>query len=998
MKRKAMFSTLLVVTILYTCLWSATASATDVILNPGYITGQASVGTEGYKVRNLSLSASGGGYSASKSVSQTYAEPIVPLEYSMTVQGGDWDTQVSATATASPVGSYYPYTNIYFSPRTLTVPATDPPTTVGGNDYSTDATVQFQLSFTTDSDPFDYWYAYGYAYKSVASGLEQTNSRGYQYSYYCIDVLDCSWKAPIVSNDQVRIYARIYVYDNGSSKRYDFWINNPDLRYEDISPGEALIIPLEVTHTAPLPGTGSVEGTVELGLTVDGVDYGNSFSYPDRPYSYHYVSGYSSNAIYSNPGDYAIDNVPAGVTYTYNARSYLYDRLSEQDPWRQLYLYWPYTDGDYQNNQITLSEGEIAQKDFYNDTGILTGEVKLTGTLRNEDLDYYQLQAYGSRYYELGLGWINDQTYGGNAYDQVYSSDLDQSYRLFLTPGLWQPYILSTYTNDSDLLGYANQSGMTVYDYKQYYDGSYYDFGAFSEIVAGTTTAGPDHDYCTGSVIIRFRVAGDSGQLRNPYVNGYAYVYNDDDKRELQPSVWGRSYPPATVSAPEVEVHGIPADYDLSYIRAYTEDGTQVRFPNIPVTLECGVRKGRDLTGPNIAITHPPADPILITSSTTVSVVGTVSDDTGVETVTVNDESVLLMPTENPDMPNEVAFTHDLTILPNGDIGEQLVSTWAADPAGNEAFDERTVLVDRVAPSVALSSPPDGKIYPQIDGVIPVGAVASDLGYGNFTLEVTLDGETGLGSAEGTADEAPIAVNIANIGPLAGGQHIIEAVATDAAGNAASDQRTVRVDSWIPTVEIKAPASGSFHSNLQTIPVKVEASDQGYGFSLTVSLDGTSVHEATGPANIEAPESILFDGSVGPLDPGDHVLSSVVTDLAGNSQETSVTLTSYLEAAYVEAKPESRNGNQNGKMTIFAQLPQGLTQTASLVETDYCELSSGSCLQPVSAKYDVDGDKLLLKFNRSVELMADTLYVVRGSYCPSPGDCYTWQGMDETKH
>lgn len=993
-----MFSTLLVVTMLYAGMWPATASAEDVILNPGYVTGQASVGTEGYKVRNLSLNASGGGYSASKSVWQTNAEPIVPIEYSMTVQGGDWITELTATATASPVGSNYPYANIYFSPRRLTVPATDPPTTVEGIDYSTDATVQFQLSFTEGSAPFNYWYAYGYAYKGATTDRGQTNSRGYQYSNYCDDVLACSWKAPVVANDQVRIYAYVYVYGDGYNKRYDFWISNPDLRYDDISAGETLTIPLEVTHTAPLPGTGSVKGTIELGQTVDGVDYGDRFTYPKSPYSYHYVSGYSGSQVYSNPGDYVMNNVPAGITYTYHARSYLYDRLYEQDPWRRLYLFWPYTDGDYLNDQITLSEGELAKKDFYNDTGILTGEANLTGTLHNEDLSYYQLSAYGSRHYEPGLGWVNDLTYGGNAYDQVYGGDLDQSYRLFLTPGLWQPYVVSTYATDVNLLGYTNNSGMTVYDYKHYYDGNYYDFGAPSEIVAGTTTAGPIIDYCTGSVIIRFRVAGDSGRLSSPYVNGYAYVYNDDGKRELQPSVWGRSYPPETVAAPEVEVHGIPADYNLNYIRAYTEDGTQVRFPNIPITLECGVRKGRDLTGPNIAVTHPPADPILITNFVEVSVTGTVSDDTGVEMVTVNDKSVGLTPTNNPEMPNEVAFAHGLSILPGSDIGEQLVTTWASDPAGNEAFDERTVLVDRMAPDVALSSPPDGVIYPQIDGVIPVVAEASDLGYGSFTLEVTLDGQTGLGSAEGTAGGAPVAVNIANIGPLAGGEHIIQAVATDAAGNAASDQRTVRVDSWIPIVEITAPASGSFHSNLQTIPVAVGASDQGYGFSLSVSLDGTSVHEASRPAISEAPESILFNGSVGPLVPGDHVLSAAVTDRAGNSQETSITLTSYLEAAYVQVKPESREGNENGKMTIFAQLPQGLTQTASLVATEYCELSSGSCLQPGSVKYSAGEDKLLLKFDRSVELMADTLYVVRGSYCPGPGDCYAWQGVDDTKH
>jgi hypothetical protein len=167
MNRRSTHYAALGIIALLTGSWSVNLWAEGVFLNPAYITGQATVtATPEYKVRSLSLNASGGGYTASKNVSQSNAEPIEPITYSMTVQGGDWETAVSATATTSPVGSNYPYTNIYFSPNTLSVPATDPPTTVTGNDYSTNATVQFQLIFTTDSDPYTRWDAYAYAHKN----------------------------------------------------------------------------------------------------------------------------------------------------------------------------------------------------------------------------------------------------------------------------------------------------------------------------------------------------------------------------------------------------------------------------------------------------------------------------------------------------------------------------------------------------------------------------------------------------------------------------------------------------------------------------------------------------------------------------------------------------------------------------------------------------------------------------------------------------------------
>ena len=871
-----------------------TVTAEQVILNPAYINGQGDVnGTVGQKVRSLSMSAYGGGYSSSKSVSQDYREPIIPLEYSLTVQGGDWETTVNATATASPVGSTYPYTTIYFSPRTISVPATEPPTTIENNDYTTDATVQFQLSLDPNSDPYIYWYTYAYAHNDVPAGQY---SRSYARNNWCSDPSNCSWDMPVVANsanpqdpnDQgVRISAYVRVYGThsdgtGYNQYYYFWWYSPDHRYEDIAPGDTLVIPLELTHKAPPEQefeTGSVQGNVDLGLVVDGIDYSHLLT-PDYA---HYVWGYGGQYVPENGGSYVLSDERVGLR-TYRIRSWF-------DNW-SVRLDWPYTDGDALNDRINVEANQVYTKDFSNVAGILTGQINLTGTLSNEDLNYYQLRAYGASDYLVDGSWERQPTYGGYSYDTVHSDDDDQSYRFFLTPGPWHPYYLQTYAYN-ELLGYTNYSQLRVYDYNHLYDGNYYDFGAPSEVLAGITTHEEDRSYCTGSLIVRFRIAGGEGQLRNPYLQGYANVYNEAGNREYYSNVWGYSYPPSSIGEPEVEVHGIPANYNINYVRATTDDGTQVRFPPIVETFECGVRKGRDLSGPEIVIAHPPFG--LITNEEAIMVEGAASDDTGVDSININGNTVAFSLTGNPDVPNEVSYSYELAI----ENGVNTIRTTAVDVAGNESFDEREIYVDRWQPAVTITSPADGSYYTSLDG---------------------------------------------------------------------------------------------------DIDLNVDASDQGYGFTLTVMLDGVVIGVVEGAANDAAPVSVSFTDSIGPLSVGNHQITAQVEDNAGNTSVVSSTITSYL-VADVRAKPEARNNKEEGTSTIFVTLPDGLTATASLSIADNREISATPDQIPIDVKYSIDDDQLLLKFSRTPELMEDEYFEVEGLYCPNPSDpaeCYKWRGSDTT--
>jgi hypothetical protein len=438
--------------------------------------------------------------------------------------------------------------------------------------------------------------------------------------------------------------------------------------------------------------------------------------------------------------------------------------------------------------------------------------------------------------------------------------------------------------------GYYVNFEMQIYDYNHFYDGYTNDFGSPSYVIAGETVV-EDREYCTGGVAVRFRVAG-GGLMRFPYVRGSASRYNTDNKREMFVTVKGDSKAPL-MEAPEVEVHGPPGDYNLYDVRAVSEDNSQIGFPPLLIALECGVFKGTDLTGPEIAIVEPPPD--LITKEGFVTVSGTAWDDSGIASIKVNGNAVAFEPANDPDKPNEVIFSYNLALKD----GANTITTTAVDTAGNESF----------------------------------------------------------------------------------------------------DQRSICMDSWMPTVEILKP-SDEIYPHFAAILVEVRATDQGCGFSLTIELDGDVIHQEDGPANYTNEENIEFTTDIGPLAVGAHTITATVADAAGNIASDLVTITTCLEAT-VEVKPESRNNRTKGTATISVWLPEDLTATASLALDDNKEISSGIDQFPRQVKRAGDVGKLILKFDRTEELMADQYFEVEGKYCPNPNDpeeCYTWRGSDTTKH
>ncbi|MEA2080167.1 MAG: hypothetical protein U9P00_09990, partial [Pseudomonadota bacterium] len=574
--------------------------------------------------------------------------------YTLTVEGGDWDYSVGANAFIRPVNANYPYTRMYFNTRSAQIPIGSTVT----NDYSfatgtptAAATIRFEVNITGDT--YNSWTGYGYAVQNVDPNVgERTNSRSYTHSTYSPTG---TWDMPVVPNNKVRIYATVRLYNiidgRGYSTYYNFWTTTPYL-YEGIEPGEILPVKLEINHVAPTPDVpedpqyeyGSINGTVELTILPDPAAFvRHRVTASGRRY-------YSQNLLVNTiTAPYEFARVQTDDPSTYTLRPY--SRFDNN----QTSLWWSCEQGDCVNNQVVVRANQNHVRDFASDAGLLTGALKFSGTLGNQNLTSYTLSATTRNYYDSVLGWVYPPTYGGSASHTGSGIGADGTYRLFGQEGPWLPWTVSAYKNEY-LNGYWSNFSLNINDYNFYYDGWTYDFGSPEDIVDGATLV-KDREYCTGSVVVRFRDES-GGLLSYPSLNGYGNRYNDSGKRELYARMGG-NFNIRDALEPTIELHGPKADYNLYNIRFQAEDGTYLTFPGFPITLECGVRKGVPISGkPKIVVEQPPA--YHLTNEQIVTVSGIAADDTGIASMTVNDNTVEFQTTGNPE--NEVSFAYQVPV------------------------------------------------------------------------------------------------------------------------------------------------------------------------------------------------------------------------------------------------------------------------------------------------------------------------------------------------
>lgn len=201
--------------------------------------------------------------------------------------------------------------------------------------------------------------------------------------------------------------------------------------------------------------------------------------------------------------------------------------------------------------------------------------------------------------------------------------------------------------------------------------------------------------------------------------------------------------------------------------------------------------------------------------------------------------------------------------------GAHVLTAQAVDRAGNSATTQRTFIVDRTAPAVAIAQPSNmatvNTARPTISGSAEPGA----------TVTITIDG---MQIAQVTADAQGMWTATPTMA-LVAGMHVVVATARDEAGNSADAQVSFTVDLAAPTLRITSPANGAALRDRDVRVVGVADP----GATVRVALDGamfmTVVADGAGAWTFVPPA---------PLAEGAHIAIATTRNAAGvNAQAES---------------------------------------------------------------------------------------------------------------
>ncbi|MBT1583660.1 Ig-like domain-containing protein [Curtobacterium flaccumfaciens] len=282
------------------------------------------------------------------------------------------------------------------------------------------------------------------------------------------------------------------------------------------------------------------------------------------------------------------------------------------------------------------------------------------------------------------------------------------------------------------------------------------------------------------------------------------------------------------------------------------------------------------------------------------------------------------------------------------DDGEHKLELVAEDKAGNESGPtDTTVDVDTEAPMApVVTSPSD-----LADGKGPITGTAEP---GSTVIIRDEDGnEIGRGEAN---DDGDFSIELDE--PLDDGEHKLELIAEDKAGNT-SEETTTTVD-----VDTKAPTAPVVTSPSDLSDGKGPISGTAEPGSTVIIRDEDGNEIGRGEANDDGDFSIELDE---PLDDGEHKLELIAEDKAGNtSDETKTTVDIDTEAptAPVVTSPKDLD---NGKGPISGTADPG--STVIIRDEDGNELGRGEAND--DGDFSIELDEPLDDGEHKLELIAE---------------------------
>ncbi len=351
-------------------------------------------------------------------------------------------------------------------------------------------------------------------------------------------------------------------------------------------------------------------------------------------------------------------------------------------------------------------------------------------------------------------------------------------------------------------------------------------------------------------------------------------------------------------------------------------DGTY----DVVVTADNGVI-GTDSTSNELVIdsTSPVVTvDALLTNNTTPQLTGTVDDTTAAISVTVDGNAYAA--TNNGDGTWTLANNTITPALANGTYD---VAVTATDVAGNPPGTDATtneLVIDTTAPSAPVVNP----LTTTDTTPILTGTYDSSDSPG---LSVAVNGTTYVLGTDAELTNAGDAwtLNLSGIGALGDGTYNVTAIATDAAGNSATDASSneLVIDTTGPTVTVNPLTTND------NTPIVTGTFDEADSASLSVAVNGVTYVLGSDSELTNAGDAWTLNlSAIAPLADGTYEVTAIATDAVGNattdSSSNELVIDTTSPVVTVDGNVYAATNNGNGTWTLANN-----TITPALAEGTY---------------------------------------------------------------
>jgi hypothetical protein len=302
------------------------------------------------------------------------------------------------------------------------------------------------------------------------------------------------------------------------------------------------------------------------------------------------------------------------------------------------------------------------------------------------------------------------------------------------------------------------------------------------------------------------------------------------------------------------------------------------------------------------------------TNNELLNVAGEVTDDTGIQQLTVNGAIV----TVNPDG----SFSYPINLQE----GPNTITVIATDLAGNQSStDTRTINLDQDAPIITITSPADNVKTKQS----PIDVTGTVDDQSTVTIKVN------------DSDQVPAVMNGNDFSlqiPLVYGINTIEVIATDSAGNTSTAKRTVIFDDQNPSLSVTDPPQ-DIKTNQADMIIKGEAGDDLTAVIVTVTMDNNIYTPAV--TNGQFGQPVTF------TDKKTYQIYVKAVDEAGNETTVQRNVVYDTTAPTVTLNPVTSRTNLN------SQVLTGTMETGATVSVICSTATVGDVTYPTATTWTV---------------------------------------------